>query len=223
MFHSISNNKNRQYSYQKLSLIAGLLLSLNTFTPSVLAAENFVNIKLHGIEQQHTQSTLTLKQLRQSSLAGDSRAQFIYGHALINGKGIEHNHKEGLKWIESSAEQGFAVAQFQLALLLEYGQGIKANHQQAAKWHLKAAEQGNIGAQHSISMMYLDGKGIEKDLVNAYAWMSLAYENGYKEVASVRNHIKSKLDDNQQLQAKIRMQAYRNGVTLNEQFAFAGN
>lgn len=223
MFHSISNNKNHQFSYQKLSLIAGLLLSLNTFAPSVLAAENFINVKLHGIEPQHTQSTLTLAQLHQSSLAGDSRAQFIYGHALINGKGIKQDNNEGLKWIEKSAEQGFAVAQFQLALLLEFGQGIKANHPVAAKWHLKAAEQGNIGAQHRISMMYLDGKGIEKDLVNAYAWMSLAYENGYKEVATVRDHIKTKLDDNQQLQAKVRMQAYRNGVTLNEQFAFAGN
>lgn len=233
MFPLAINNKNHATNLFKgrfiaAPFIAGIAILLNiAVINSANAAENFVNVNLRGIDTQYIQSTLPLSQLKQSVLAGDSRAQFIFGHALLNGKGIKKDTKNGIKWIEKAAVQGAAIAQFQLGLLLEYGQGIAANHQTAAQWHLKAAEQGNIGAQHSISMMYLDGKGVEKNLVNAYAWMSVAFDNGYQEIKPVRDHIKTQLNDNQQLQAQVRMKAFKNDEQLsehlNEQLALVSN
>lgn len=217
MFQSVINNNSRT-----IRLIAGLFIMFNILTTNTaIGAENFENVTIRGLDSHYLQSSLTLPQLKQSALAGDSRAQLIFGHALVHGKGIKKDAKSGLKWIEKAAEQGSDIAQFQLGLLLEYGQSIPANHQNAAKWHLKAAQQGNIGAQHSIGMMYLDGKGIEKNLVNAYAWTSLAYENGYEEIKQVRDHIKTQLNNNQQQQAQVRMQSFKNGTNLSEQLALA--
>ena len=204
----------------KSHLSAGFLV-LSNLASSAMAAENFTNAKTPGLEPKHTHSTLTLAQTQQAALAGDSRAQFILGHAYLNGKDIEQDQLTGTKWIQKAADQGLAVAQYQLGLIYEYGQGIPANHQMAATWYLKAAKQGNIGAQHSIGMMFLEGKGIEKNLVNAYAWLALSYENGYRAVKVICDHIAMKLTENQQLQAQVRMQAYKNQSHFGGQLAAA--
>jgi TPR repeat protein len=42
-----------------------------------------------------------------------------------NGKGVEQDFKEAIKWFQKAADQGFAEAQYNLGFMYDKGQGVE--------------------------------------------------------------------------------------------------
>ena len=76
---------------------------------------------------------------------GDADAQDNLGGCYYEGKGIEQDFKEAVKWYRMAAEQGDAAAQFHLGGCFAEGKGVERNSAEAMRWLNKAAEQGYEG------------------------------------------------------------------------------
>ncbi len=101
---------------------------------------------------------------------GEVYAQFWLGVCYKNGKGVEKNVQEALKWIAKSAEDGCPYAQEYLGRCYEEGDGVPKDDKLAGQWFRKAAEQGDAGGQYHFAMFEWEhGK-----LVDAYKWYNLA-------------------------------------------------
>lgn len=126
-----------------------------------------------------------LATLRQQAEKGDPAAQTQLGLAYRNGKGVNQDLEEAVKWYTRAAEKNHAEAQAYLGFMYMTGRGVRRNDAEAAKWHRKAAEQGNPLGQYNLGLMYLHGRGgTEANKQQAYAWLKLAAEqnNGSAQV-----------------------------------------
>ena len=56
---------------------------------------------------------------------GDAIAQNILGNRYANGKGVEKDEVEAVKWYLKAAEQGDDFAQFNLSLCYAKGKGVE--------------------------------------------------------------------------------------------------
>ena len=111
---------------------------------------------------------------------GNAVAQCELAACYSNGKGVEQNKNEMVKWERKAAEQGYAKAQYYLGNSYAVGAGdLAQNYEEAIKWYRKAAEQGYAEAQNWLGLCYWDGKGVEKNLVTANQWFLKAAELGY--------------------------------------------
>jgi TPR repeat protein len=63
-----------------------------------------------------------------------------------NGRGVEQDHAEAVKWYRKAAEQGHADAQNNLGFCYEKGWGVEQDYAEAVKWYRKAADHGNTRA-----------------------------------------------------------------------------
>jgi len=79
-----------------------------------------------------------------------------------DGKGVEQNYAEAVKWNRKAAEQGHAIAQYHLGREYYTGQGIEKDLAEAVKWFRKAAEQGNQEAKWTLSMIEKEGEAPAK-------------------------------------------------------------
>ena len=118
--------------------------------------------------------TLTLK-----AKTGDAEAQNDLGKAYYEGKGVEKNFTEAVKWYKKAAYQGNAKAQEGLAICYDNGNGVEENIKEAVKWYTKAAEQGLPIAQCNLGVCYENGDGVEKNLEEAIKWYTKAADQGY--------------------------------------------
>jgi uncharacterized protein len=84
-----------------------------------------------------------MQELIAASEQGDASAQNDLGLAYLEGKGINQNHENALKWLTSSANLGNIEAQFNLGRMYEVGDGVKRNIKTAIEWYSKAAKQGD--------------------------------------------------------------------------------
>ena len=111
--------------------------------------------------------------------AGDPVAQFYIGKMYAEGRGIEKDEVQGVKWYRKSAEQGYAKAENNLGVMYEYGTGVAKDEDEAARWYRKAADQGFPQAQTNLGGLYEAGQGVVKDLSKAVGWYRRAAEQGY--------------------------------------------
>mgnify|MGYP002763049799 FL=1 len=117
--------------------------------------------------------TLTLK-----AKTGDAEAQNDLGKAYYEGKGVEKNFTEAVKWYKKAAYQGNAKAQEGLAICYDNGNGVEENIKEAVKWYTRAAEQGNADAQNDLGYCYEFGEGVEENIKEAVKWYTKAAEQG---------------------------------------------
>jgi TPR repeat protein len=73
------------------------------------------------------------------------------------GRGVQQNYPEALKWFRKAADQGHANAQFKLAAMYQTGTGVPHNFTEAFKWFRKAAEGGEVAAQILVAEYYFNG------------------------------------------------------------------
>eukprot|EP00729_Bicosta_minor_P032911 gene32911-biopygen29666 len=106
-------------------------------------------------------------------------AQNNLGYKYLNGKGVEQDHVEAVKWFRKAAEAGDAPAQFSLGNMYLDGNGVKQDHVEAVKWYRKSAETGFAMAQSNLGAMYGIGEGVGQDHVEAAKWYRKAAEAGY--------------------------------------------
>ena len=121
---------------------------------------------------------LTMKILREKAENGDVESQFNLGIQYQDGKGVEQNFKEAVKWYRKAAEQGDADAQNNLGFMYEKGLGVERDFDEATKWFHKAAEQGDSDAQFNLGEHYEKGLGVERDFDEATKWYRKASEQG---------------------------------------------
>jgi len=126
--------------------------------------------------------------------------QYILGGMYEQGKGVQKNCEEALKWyyeasvqgdiyainkVRKFAEQGDNDSQCKLGNMYEHGDGVKQDYAEAVRWYSKAAEQGNVEifnklcefanngivhAQRELACMYEQGKGVQKNCEEALKW-----------------------------------------------------
>lgn len=65
---------------------------------------------------------------------GDIEAEAYVGGLLLEGKGVERNEAEGVKWIRRAAEAGSTKAQALLGAIYDQGWGVRTDQVEAAKW-----------------------------------------------------------------------------------------
>lgn len=106
--------------------------------------------------------------------SGDRESQYSLGLAYINGKGVEKNVREGMRWLTLAAMGGHNRAQSNLAC--EYHQS--GDFKSAFKWWEGAAKRGDALSQYFLGSMYETGEGVLKDYVMALKWYKKAARLG---------------------------------------------
>ena len=107
------------------------------------------------------------------------------GNCYKNGKGVEKNYKEAVKWFKKAAEKGNAWAMNNLGNCYKNGKGVEKNEAEAEKWYKKAfslflqeAKEGNDTAMCNLGWCYKNGNGVEKNYEEAVKWYKKAAEKG---------------------------------------------
>lgn len=111
---------------------------------------------------------------------GSAEAQAFLGECYENGRGVDTNETEAVRWYRKAAEQGHARAQDNLGECYYYGRGVDKDYVEAVKWFRLAAEQGLAAAQKNLGARYYCGQGVENDYGEAVRWFRLAAEQGYE-------------------------------------------
>ena len=105
---------------------------------------------------------------------GDSRAQSLLGLIYLNGRGVQRNDPEAMKWYRRAADQGDADAQVKIGDMYFEGRAVAQDYPEAARWYRLAADSGNATAQYNLGILYAKGEGVPLDNVLAHMWINLA-------------------------------------------------
>lgn len=119
-----------------------------------------------------------VEKLLQEGKKGSPLAQRLLGYCYSNGKGVNQDFLEALKWYQEAAEQGDMQAQYELGCYYLLGYGGKINIDEALKWYQKAAEQGHANSQFQLGNSYIIGWGVKQDYSEAIKWLKKAAEQG---------------------------------------------
>ena len=84
---------------------------------------------------------------------GDAVAQFSVGWAYANGKGVQANDRESVKWYRKSAEQNHAKSQLNLGFMYYNGKGVTRDFVLAYSWWDVAASNGFSSAIANLSFV----------------------------------------------------------------------
>ena len=106
-------------------------------------------------EQGHAgaKTRLSIAESFSEAEQGDVRAQNKLGMLYAEGRGVDEDHAEAVKWFRKAAEQGFAAAQFNMGFCYENGRGVYKDLTEAVKWYRKAAAQGHSKAREYLSFL----------------------------------------------------------------------
>ena len=149
--------------------------------PAILLAVSLCIILLGAvfIYEKAYNNEPTIDELKLLANQGDIDAQNKLGAAYFNGKGVEKNIAEALRWFSQSAEKGYAKAQYNLGIMYYVGQGVPQNQAEAVKWFSEAARQGLADAQYNLGVMYYQGAGITQNYPEALKLYSRAAQKGH--------------------------------------------
>ena len=120
-----------------------------------------------------------LEALRRAAEQGNAAAQTNLGNMYSNGRGVQQDRAEAVRWYRLAAEQGFARAQTNLGVMYSDGRGVQQDRAEAVRWYRLAAEQGFARAQTNLGNMYSNGRGVQQDRAEAVRWYRLAAEQGF--------------------------------------------
>ena len=116
----------------------------------------------------------------------DAGAQCLLGVFYAEGRGVEQNYAEAVKWFRKAAKdskhrKGMSGAKCRLGDCYAEGHGVKQDWNEAVKWYRLAAEEDNRFAQRKLGDCYAEGHGVVQDLSEAAKWYRRAAENGDEE------------------------------------------
>ena len=100
---------------------------------------------------------------------GNAHAQYNLGILYAEGRGVERNPDEAVKWWHSAAEKGHARAQHNLALAYMgaesnvKGKSANPNRRRAIHWLNQSAKQGLANSQYFLARLFSRGETIEQD------------------------------------------------------------
>lgn len=73
---------------------------------------------------------------------GDARAQFNLGQLYEQGKGVNQNFQQAMRWYRLSAVQGNSWAQYNVGQMYEDGLVVERSYVRALMWYNLAASKG---------------------------------------------------------------------------------
>lgn len=87
--------------------------------------------------------------------SNDAWSQYLMGFNYDNGRGVEVNHAEAIKWHRLASAQGHWQSSFDLGTAYEQGRGVEKNLSEALKLYRLAVQQGFPGpdAQESVNRL----------------------------------------------------------------------
>ncbi len=119
--------------------------------------------------------------LRTAALAGDPVAAYEIAARYFDGRGIDANGAEALRWFELARAAGFIPAAYRLGGIYEKGQGVTKNLSEARRYYLLAAEGGHIKAMHNLAVLHAEGVDGKPDFRTATRWFRMAADRGLRD------------------------------------------
>lgn len=120
---------------------------------------------------------------------GNVTAQLEIGKRFYEGKGIEPDGEEAVKWFNAAASQGNAEAMYMLGECYysetsfpiggELDEKSKENYNKAFDSFVNAVILGNTAAKYRMGYCYEYGKGTKEDIKEAVIWYRRAAQDGY--------------------------------------------
>ncbi|MDX0651830.1 peptidoglycan-binding protein [Sinorhizobium medicae] len=112
---------------------------------------------------------------------GDPLAFYEIGARYTEGRGVEADRAEAVKWYQRAADAGVVPAEYRLASLYEKGAGVPRDGAKAKALYLKAAAAGNASAIHNLAVMLAGGREGPPDLAEAAKWFEKAANLGVRD------------------------------------------
>lgn len=119
--------------------------------------------------------------LRTAALVGDPIAAYEIAARYFDGRGIDANGAEALRWFELARAAGSVPAAYRLGGIYEKGQGVTKNLSEARRYYLLAAEGGHIKAMHNLAVLHAEGVEGKPDFRTATRWFRMAADRGLRD------------------------------------------
>ncbi len=119
--------------------------------------------------------------LRTAAMAGDPVAAYEIAARYFDGRGVEANGVEALRWFELARAAGSVPAAYRLGGIYEKGQGVTKNLSEARRYYLLAAEGGHIKAMHNLAVLHAEGVDGKPDFRTATRWFRMAADRGLRD------------------------------------------
>jgi localization factor PodJL len=119
--------------------------------------------------------------LRAAALAGDPSAAYEIATRYFDGRSVEANATESLRWFELARAAGSIPAAFRLGGMHEKGQGLPRNMAEARRYYLLAAEGGHVKAMHNLAVLHAEGLDGKPDFRSAAHWFRQAADRGLRD------------------------------------------
>lgn len=140
------------------------------------AGDANVQVGVAAFEREDYETALFA--FRSEAERGNAEAQRHLARMYLEGRGVERDNAEAVRWYRQAAEQGDSVSQLNLGVKYQLGEVVERSDTEAVKWYALAAEQGNAVAQNFLGLMYSSGQGVERDDAEAVRWFRQASEQG---------------------------------------------
>jgi uncharacterized protein len=115
---------------------------------------------------------------RPLAVQGNPVAQNNLGIMYLDGKGVQQNTSEAVRYLSLSAAAGSSLGQNNLGGLYRDGKGVPRDFGKAAQWFAASASQGNSAGMYNLGLMYEMGQGMKAEPFHAYMWYALAADVG---------------------------------------------
>lgn len=106
-------------------------------------------------------------------------AQYSIGLLYDQGKGVNKDPAQALKYLQLASKQGLPAAQYYLGVKYSAGLDVTKDPHKARQLLIQAAQQGHLQAQFHVANLYAKGEGGPQDQQQATYWFNQASENGY--------------------------------------------
>lgn len=106
-------------------------------------------------------------------------AQYSIGLLYDQGKGVNKDPAQALKYLQLASKQGLPAAQYYLGVKYSAGLDVTKDSHIARQLLIQAAQQGHLQAQFHVASLYAKGEGGPQDQQQATYWFNQASENGY--------------------------------------------
>ena len=136
-------------------------------TADLPAAHFVLGVLGEQVAVQRRRSCGRDRALPRSRAAGHRAAQFRYGIALMNGRGVDRDTLNGETWLRRAGLAGELDAAAMVGDLYSRQGELPPNFCEAAMWFQRAAEAGHVGAARALGQLCVIGGGFGSDPVTA--------------------------------------------------------
>ncbi|MEM7014864.1 MAG: tetratricopeptide repeat protein, partial [Verrucomicrobiota bacterium] len=128
-------------------------------------------------------SEINIEQFMEDAENGDHAAQLILAICFRDGKGVDRDNAEALRWGHLAADGGNAEAMDFVGYMFFAGRGVKPNHEIAAGY-FKASSDSVAAGAWNLGRSYFAGLGVDQDIPKALESWKKAAEMGHGPAAS---------------------------------------